>query len=336
MNKKVIGFAVAASLVAPMVAQADVTVTGAVQAELGFQSDETGGAVNTGMASLNGSVAGADSTTLTDNARGRVTIKAKEKLGDTGLTGVALIEYKLDTTLGGAPNGNREAMVGLKGGFGMVSGGALKPPYKYAGGVKYDAFVTTLLEARSNGGMSGKVGDKTTIGNHFGHNAFFRKAIGYNSPKMGGLQAKVNYRLDEGGANGELAGAYSLSVMYSAGGIEGFLAATDTDDPATVYSAIKVGGKFKSGAFSVMGQYEMIDNNNVDETILYLGGRFKMGKTTLVGQFGMSDTDGVGDGTTYIAVGAWHKFTKKTGVYAGYRMTTDVDSVFSVGMRKAL
>jgi hypothetical protein len=48
----------------------------------------------------------------------------------------------------------RESMVGLRGGLGTLELGRLETPYKYSGGVKYDPFVATSLEARGAGVLS--------------------------------------------------------------------------------------------------------------------------------------------------------------------------------------
>ncbi len=330
MNKKLLYTALAAGLVLPLSANAGVKVYGAAQVELSSYSDETGSPVDQGAATTG--IAPDDTLKEDDNGRGRFGVKASEDLGG-GLKGIAKFEWKTDSTVSG-PLGGREFMVGLKGGFGTIGAGDMKGAYKYAGGVKYDPFVTTAMEARTNGGMSGKVG----LNSAYGHNGFIDKSVGYWSPKVNGLQMYFTYRLDEGGLT-EKDGGYTVSVKYNNGPIEAFVAAADDDETlggATSYSATKVGGYFKTGALKFLLQYEMIDNVGVDETIIFLGAHFKSGKNTFVLQIAQNDVDDVLDidAGTYMALGLIHKFTKKTRVFVGYRSYSDGENVFSVGMRK--
>ena len=119
---------------------------------------------------------------VTDNKRGRLGVKGSEDLGG-GLKGIYKYEWQVDTTdmstndKGNHTNG-REAFVGLKGGFGQIELGRVKAAYKYYGGVKYDPFVTTELEARRYGGMST---------GSFGHNSFL-------SDTLAGIQEIASWR----------------------------------------------------------------------------------------------------------------------------------------------
>ena len=57
----------------------------------------------------------------------------------------------------------RELMGGLKGEFGQVEIGRLKSEYKYKGGIQYDPFYGTTLEARNNGGMTGNEANRLAL-----------------------------------------------------------------------------------------------------------------------------------------------------------------------------
>ena len=81
MNKKLLALAIGTAFsAAPMFATADVTVYGHAQVEVGTVDDGT-----------------TDTTVVSDNARGRLGVKASEKLGN-GLTAIAKFEWKIDTT----------------------------------------------------------------------------------------------------------------------------------------------------------------------------------------------------------------------------------------------
>jgi predicted porin len=340
-----VGSAASVAMVAPAVA-GDVTVYGRAQVELTSVSFQTENPACSGAAKQDQEVSkGCDGLELSDQALGRVGFKASEDLGN-GWKGLAKFEYKADTADGSAStavNGNgdnvgvgltpRETMVGLKGSAVQIEAGRLKSAYKYAGGVKYDAFVTTTMEARGNGGMSGSA---------LGHNGFLSRQLAVQGGS-GPIKARFTY----GAADGD--GVMSLSVMYNQNNIEAFLAMVDSGDSlddggatGASYSATKLGGAFKTGPHKIMLQYEMVDEDDADDpTILFLGYNMKMGKNTFVVQLGQYDSDQSGspnDDMDYLALGVIHKFTKTTRIFGGYRSTDadaeDREDVFTVGLRK--
>ena len=184
MNKKIIALAVAAAFTAPMAAQAEVKVYGHAQVEFG---------------TYGGGTSGGGGQAVVDQARGRIGFKSSEDLGN-GLKAIVKAEYKTDfadgDSTGSVSLSKREMLVGLKGGFGTVELGRLKSVYKYSGGVKYDPFVATTLEARGRGGMSGKVG----LGNAFGHNGFISDSVAYKNKFGGNVHFWLTYDLDDGGS----------------------------------------------------------------------------------------------------------------------------------------
>lgn len=351
-----VGSAASVAMVAPAMA-GDVTVYGRAQVELSSYSYQTEDPNCAGAAAQDKTVAnGCDGLQLADKALGRIGVKASEDLGN-GWKGMAKFEYKADTADGDAgagldvndPNNSldpqlevtvtgvgltpRETMVGLKGDMVQIEAGRLKSAYKYAGGVKYDAFVTTTMEARGNGGMTGSA---------LGHNGFLS-----NQLAVQGGSGPVKARLTYGAADGD--GTYTLSVMYKQDAIEAFVAAVDSGDTrdnggttGQSYSATKLGGAFTTGPHKIMLQYEMVDaDNNRDQTYLFLGYNMKMGSNVFVVQLGQYDADQTGSNTadtSYLALGAIHKFTKTTRIFGGFR-SSDADNetrndVVTVGLRK--
>lgn len=327
MNKKLVALAVGSALgLAPVVApQAKVTVYGHAQVEIA--SEDTGAT---------------DIITVEDNARGRLGVKASEKLGN-GMTAIAKFEWKLDTTQGGAPvtsgsGANREAFVGLKGNFGTVELGNLKSAYKYSGGVGYDAFVATNLEARGTGGMS-----KAELGNSaFGHNSFLSDSIGYKSANFNGLSFWATFSPDESLAGVGSDGDYSFAINYQNGPFEVGVAGVNNDDAAGG-DGFKFYGKYKWGNHTFLGQYETLDDKSgvtADIDIWFLGYQMKAGNNTFVAQFGNNEVDnatGSDTETDYFALGVIHSLSKKTRIFGGFR-NTDAGSgsetdVVSVGLR---
>jgi predicted porin len=320
----------------------DVTVYGRAQVELTSVSQQDENPACSGAAKQDQTVENrCDGLEISDQSLGRVGFKASEDLGN-GWKGLAKFEYKTDTADGVAGGSNvgltpRETMVGLKGSAVQIEAGRLKSAYKYAGGVKYDAFVTTTMEARGNGGMSGT--DK-------GHNGFLSKHLAVQGGS-GPIKARFTY----GAADGD--GSMTLSVMYKQNNIEAFLAMVDSGDleddgspTGASTSRTKLGGAFTTGPHKIMLQYEMEDlDTNVDPTYLFVAYNMKMGKNTFVAQIGQYDSD---QSTTpngdldYLALGVIHKFTKTTRIFGGFR-STDADNdtypnsredVVTVGLRK--
>ena len=341
MNKKLLAVAIAAATAAPAAAMADVTVYGMVQVEVASEEVDTslGKGDNFMRAGRQ-----QDGTTVEDNQRGRFGIKASEKLGN-GMTGMAKIEYDLGDTpeFQSTPN-LREGWVGLKGNFGTFSAGTVKSPYKYTGGVKYDPFVTTNLEARRNGGM---------IGGIYGANGFLSNSVSYESPDMGGFSVWAVYSPDEFGSSSGDEGDWALSLKYANGPFEVFLAGANDQANAggDDNQNWKIGGKATFGNHTIVAQFE--DAENVDQIadrdgqLLFLGYNLKMGANTLVAQIGLGEEEfGGGDDQehTYFTLGAIHKMSKTFRIFGGYTQTS-VDNVaggtndgdrsaFSVGMRK--
>lgn len=325
MNKKLAALAVGTALgLAPVVApQAKVTVYGHAQVEVANIDVSIGG--------LSG-----DATTVSDNARGRIGIKASEKLGN-GMTAIAKFEFKVDTADGYADDANgdaldrRESLVGLKGNFGTVELGTLKSAYKYSGGVTYDAFTATFLEARGAGGMSGaELGNKS-----FGHYSFLTNSIAYKTPNFNGLTGWVTYSPDELGDGKGADGDFSYGLNYRNGPFEVGVAGITNDDP-TGGDAMKVYGKYKFGNHTVLGQYEAIDSDVIgDVDIYFVGYQMKMGNNTLVVQLGNSEYDD-GSELDYVSIGAIHNLSKKTRLFGGYASSetdgAEVETV-SVGLR---
>ena len=372
MKKNLIALAVSAAFVVPAMSQADTTVYGLAQVELANHSPEADGAKSY--------------LDAVDNANGRVGVKASEDLGN-GWSGLAKFEFKADTADGDSGSQGcsatststttgtdgtgaaitattttttscsvtnvsltpRETMVGLKGkGVGQFELGRLKSPYKYSGGVKYDPFVATTLEARGKGGMSG---------GEYGQSGFLSEMIGYR-----GAFGPVKVQFVYGPQTND--GRYSLSVDYSQNNFEVGLATIDEGDrgaklsgtgdslPTTAYStysSTKVFGKYNMGMHTIVAQYEMTDPaaNGASAankpTIMFLGYQLAMGKNSFVFEYGNTNADGAKVGTksldtTMLVLGAIHKMSKTTRVFGGFRNTTNDaktgDQVITVGMRK--
>jgi len=364
MDNKLLAAAVAAAMFAPAVASADVTVYGRVAAEYNVEDAD-----------------GVDSVQSVDDPgnTSRIGFKFKEKLGG-GLTAFGLAEFHINPSEGaGTGNSNanqnnnafggRQIYAGLKSSWGSLTVGSHHAPYKTAGGVKWDAFNATHLQARRAGGMTGGTG----IG---GHNGFMRNSIYYTSPNVNGFKVQFAISPDEtntGARNGGTTDSddgdndYSLAVQYKNGPWHAIFAHNrNNNDVADDETLTKVGLRWKSGPWTLTGQYESIDDSSAvdsggtpgvggnyridsgdDGEVLFLQGAYKAGNNIFVASYGNTDADAISGENDYEfdfwSVGVIHKFSKKTRIFAGYAETDgDSDSsdgavdrdVWSVGFRK--
>lgn len=336
MNKKLIAMAVAAGMAAPLAATAAPTVYGQLQVEVA--SIDNGGYGDGFAASYLGVPTEGDAIVVDDNKRGRLGIKGSEDLGG-GMKALYKFEWQVETTQAQVNDGTRESYVGLKGNFGTFTAGSVKSPYKYTGGVKYDPLVATVLEARSNGGMSGRDADLNEGRGAFGHHGFLQDTLSYSN-KLGSIDFWLTYSPDEVGGRKGRDGDLTASAKYKEKNWEAFVAYASNDTISTgyqtttspdSYDAIKVGGQWRSGPHKISAQYEQTSMGTVfvngagapdlEGDYLFLGYQFKMGKNILIAQYGMADYTLGGDAgdTTYMALAVKHKFSKKTSGWIGYR-----------------
>lgn len=337
MHKKLTVLAVAAGLAAaPMAASAAPTVYSHLQVELANVTNDGYGENYTGGA-REGVAPGESALKLADNKRGRIGVKGKEDLGGD-LMAIYKFEWQVDTANGTLDDGARDTLVGLRGGFGEIQLGRLRTPYKYIGGVTYDPFVTTYLEARLSGGM---------LGGTFGQNAFWDTSVAYKN-RWGDVSLWAVYGVDagdgtdnwmkdptktatadQGGANGD----YTLGLKYQQSGWEAFLVTIKNNvaDPSqNSWSANKLGGQLKSGPHTLSAQYEWLKDETVavdqDTNILFLGYQFRMGRNSLVVQYGRTDAENDANDVDYSAIGLIHRLSKKTRLFIGYRNSDKTDS----------
>jgi len=348
MNKKLVAAAVASALVAPMAAQAESTVYAHVQFEIANIDKD-----------------GSDSkTNVTDRERGRLGIKGSHDLGG-GLSSWAIAEfdfeggnrdaefggtqlvtnewYGIDTmgaitttvsnkvvgTAVGYTQRNafrvREIAAGLKGSFGSIGLGTVKSAYKYMGGVKYDPFVTTTLEARGNDGMSGGAG---------GHHAFLSNALVYTG-KFGMVNLHATYSPDTTDRDGDGQdddGELSAGIKFGGKSWEAGLATYDegvsegAGASGTNQSSTKAFGSMSFGNNTIRLQYEDVDSGaavNGSTEFIWAGYELKLGKGLLNVQYAMVDPDGDNNDHDMLTVGYIHKFNKQTRIFAGWHSVDD-------------
>lgn len=377
MNKKLLTAAIGAALVAgPMWAQADVKVGGHAQVEY-YNTDTS----TTGAASSKGNG-------LIDNARGRFWIAVNEDLGG-GLKALAHYEFSVDTANSGQSeaNGNaataydttlrtfdqrtREKFVGLAGGFGAFKAGNQHGVYKRMGGVRWDPFNATVLEARGNGGQSG--GDVSAT--QAAHNGFVPGALKWESGKLLGNAVAIELlyapeKNDTGAGDAGRGDDWHAGISFKPmQGLEILAAHVENQKtPNTTnqdQKSDKVGVRWSGGGHTLWYQWEEADVPSTgfssttattaatsvgittaakgEATFNWLGYTFKFGNNMFVAQLGDGDMKASGVSTRdhkYANLGIIHSFSKKTSAWVGWRNTereigstsTDQD-VWAVGMR---
>jgi predicted porin len=271
MNKKFLVAAIAAGLMVPGMASADVKIFGVVQAETGEVDIDVSGAagdhdtVRMGNAT-NGAIHGGGVNQLG--------VKGDEKLGN-GLTAYFKFNNEFSTfdrngnnrvngagTQAGTGGWNsRDVFVGIKGDGWHTQFGTMNSLYKTSSHA-YDPFHGTGAQARAQQHSSG-------LQNGYIDNAM---EVGFKSGGWdGGIQitwedASKNTDSAGGGFNGDNvdAGSWNGSIKYKANGWEASFAYLDVDYGGSQgnLDAWKVAGKYSANGFTVAAQYEDLNTSS--------------------------------------------------------------------------
>ncbi len=354
MKKNMIALAVAGVLAAPLAAQAEVTVSGQLQAELtSISADDEMKAIGvTEGVFMHDAQEGGNPDS---GNYGAINVSATEDLGN-GLKAIAKYGINVNATENNkTPLIGRDAYVGLTGGFGTVMAGTMSTPYK-SSTVKWDPFLATAGQARGNFGAS-------TL-----HNGYAENTLAYAN-KFGPAKVVLAIAFDENDADGdgEVEGdnTTTASINVPVGPVEVAVAYLD-DASLDDGTATKVGVKYAAGAFGVSFQYESVDaglqNSLGDaietldptltvaadgETYMLLNGTYTMGANTFALSVGQNTQDYVFTAgglsaeesldNTHTTFGVVHSMSKTTSVHAAYT-AVDVDGEFganglALGMR---
>jgi predicted porin len=325
MQKKLLTIAVAAALVAPVAAMADVTVYG----QLHYSYDWVDGARSfDGTKDVSEDATGVSRET-------RIGFKGSEDLGG-GLKGVWQIEAKVNNSEDGVDW--RNTFAGLSGGFGTVLAGRHDTPYKLST-AKIDPFTD-------------RVGDyNMVIGSFNGIVTSDERApqtIAYVTPNWSGFSGAIayvsHYFNNNVGDGNEHDRAVSAMIMYDNAGffasaayewVEGNNVLGALGAPASALgsskeptsTAIKVGLGYTFSGFTVGGVYENIDldsnksgESSVDRDAFYFTGSYAFGPSAIKGFYGWADDveDTKNTGADMWGVGYDYNLSKRTTLYALY------------------
>ena len=313
MNKKLLAIAVGAALVAgSAAAMAEATVYGKIHVSVDSLDNGASSAAVTGGTDTSGMYVSSNSS--------RLGIKGSADL-DGGLK--AIYKYEMSTDYSSKNlAGDRNAYLGLKGGFGTALAGRHDTPYKTIGR-KNDMFGDTIADARNltnDGGQDARVTDVLVYANKFGVVDF-----------------ALAYVVDDGTKD---AGATSFSLGFKQGPLKLAAAMQNVNKGAVGdkdSSAMRITAGYKMGAATINANYETetdaggTDGN--DSTGMGLGAKFKSGMNTFKATYQTRENDlGTDDTGTMIALGVDHKMGKMTSVYAVYAsMSNDDGANFGLG-----
>ena len=324
MKKSLIALAVLAASGAAM-AQSSVTVYGI--ADVWFGSSKSG---------LTGS-----RTTVLDSggvSGSRFGFQGTEDLGG-GLKANFLLEHGFNLDTGTAADTtkafNRQAYVGLSGGFGEVKLGNVYTAYDDISGSTNGAF-DSILSANNNVFLS--TGYTARPGNN----------IYYATPSFGGFSGAVSYSLDENVTTN--VGATAFHVKYEGGPIYAGAAYQQDKSVTTGLSNkfVRVNGSYDFGVAKLLASYgNRRDESTNDKTNEYLVGVDVPlgGALTLSADYATSKTKNAGVTASKrsgyglaLAYGLSKRTTVYTGIHSdttkdGAGTKTDKHSIYAVGLK---
>jgi predicted porin len=235
----------------------------------------------------------------------------------------------------GSPAGQtwqRRSTVSLIGGFGEIRLGRDYTPTFWNKTV-YDPFGTN--------GMGSELNVESTLGSGAGTLVRANNTVGYFLPAMGGITGQVQVAAGEGATGNKYTGA---RVGYVGGPVSVHVAFGKTAKTGAMvddFTDVNIGGSFKMGTLTLMGQYGKTDYSTADQTKMLIGVAYGMGASTL--KFSYVKADGSSDvwDATQFALGYQYDLSKRTAVYATYSSRDNGGSAatggrFTVGQGPAM
>ncbi len=304
MRKKLLAFAVAGALAAPLAAQAqNVQIYGLLQMSV----DRVDNGNDTG-------------TSMADNSS-RIGFRGSEDLGG-GLKAIFQLESSVRPDERGGTWTGRDSWVGLASStWGEIRVGSMFTAYKSSTDYA-DPFADT-------------VGDYNNILGSIAHDqrpfdARANNAIHYISPNWGGFQLAATYGMN-GGAPYESKGDNtdrSVALTYKSGDLILTAAYEDKQRPNGedgAVKAFKVSGGYKFGNTAVALVYAKEDYGTVfgadaDRDVIHASLKHSIGNVDLLAAYTWADeaTDFDDTGARQFALGAVYNFSKRTSLGAYY------------------
>jgi predicted porin len=294
MKKSLIALAVLAASGASF-AQSSVTLYGIADVVIHKDKD-----VTTKMSS--GGVSGS-----------RLGFKGSEDLGG-GLSAIFLLErgFAIDT---GVESGgfNRQAYVGLAGGFGEVKLGNVYTAYDDISGATNPVFDSVL--------------SPTNVWASTGYTSNPTNNMYYATPSLGGVSGALSTNVKEGGES-----VSAFHVKYEGGPVYAGVAYQKEGD----VKFTRLNGSYDLGAAKLLAGYGNVKNGSAKTNEYTLGADVPLSPSLVLSAgYASSKADG-GVRASGVAVGVAYSVSKRTTVYGGYLDTKDSsapESRFGLGLK---
>lgn len=309
MQKKIIALAVAAAFSTPAFA------------DVGFY-----GIVDAAVASISASGQKSDLIATSGAAsQSRLGVKATEDLGN-GLTGVAVLEYALDTQVSDGTLTARQEMLAVAGDFGTVATGYLQTAaYDFL--AKYDPIYGSGSSAHSIVAATHLVGSGAQRA---------QRAVAYISPNINGMVFAANYATaltglgNLGVASAATTGLKSSAVILSANyavdalSVGAVYAKTSNDNttgtPANIAttSEFAFGGSYDLGVAKLMGTYQSSKSTDMakNDIVYSLAAVMPVSTGAVAVMYGANKVqEDSALSATALTAGYLHTFTKSTTGY---------------------
>ena len=313
MNKKLLVIAVGAAMVAAATTATAGEPTIYAKIHLSVDFMDNGGDDVTGGNNADGTFVSSNSSRL--GIKGNVDLDNGQKV---------VYKYEMSTDYANAGNvaGNRNAYLGMKGGWGQLVAGRHDMPFKTVFR-KADLFGDTIGDTRQVLRARGGNDDWADRRDHM---------LMYTN-KFGPVAAHFVYGAPQNGENTADYGGYAsyknagLTVMgtfetHGKGNLAG-----DNDS-----SAFGITGAYKYNNMTFLAGYADMEDVGGDKgdlgqiTGYTLGGKLKSGMNTFKLQYTSSETDVSKTEAGLVALGVDHSFSKKTKVYAAYATVMNDDA----------
>jgi predicted porin len=337
MQKKLIALAVAGLASTAAFAQTNVTIYGIVDYGYSYRFDDRGIDALTNRVST----AGPNSASQINGGQqsgNRLGFKGTEDLGN-GLKAVFLLEQGFQSDTGASASSssfyNRQAYVGLSGGFGTAVGGRLYTPhYTFVSGL--DPFgagtvgrynnVYSVVAGAVPGSAFGNLTDPVRVDN----------AVAYISPSFGGFTVTGAFSNNASGDDSVSNNArnntvYAVLGQYTGGALTvganyHYIAAGTGLQAVDNVQNFTLGGSFDFKVAKVMALYSWNEIDYASNTLLQdmtlnnymLGATVPFGKFTAKGSYIYSDgNSNIGD-AQQLALGLDYNLSKRTNLYSAY------------------
>ena len=351
MQKKLIALAVAGLASTAAFAQTNVTIYGLVDYGYAYRFDGRGLDSTTNLINNAGKPNSASQLNGGQQSGNRLGFKGTEDLGN-GLKAVFLLEQGFQSDTGASASSssffNRQAYVGLSGGFGTAVGGRLYTPhYTFVSGL--DPFGAGTVGRYNNVYSPGAAFANTTNLGSLMDPVRVDNAIAYISPSFGGFTVTGAFSNNAGGDdstgnNAKNNTVYAVLGQFTGGGLTvganyhyiavGTAAYNATTNallavPANAVDNVQnftLGGAYDFKVAKVMALYSW---NNVD--VAAAGGKdaainnYMLGATVPFGKFAAKGSYIYSDGNTaaggdaqQLALGLDYNLSKRTNLYTAY------------------